>query len=345
MKVTHFKTPFLCVMPDLTQTGGVQTAGREAVAAIVEQVGETECSVLTHAVGGSRASTARRALLLRPARVVVVWHLNLLRVTPLVVGRHTRTVLFLHGIECWKQLSAVDRFLARRSDLIVSNSDYTWRRFAGLNGALSRHHHLTVNLGIGRPIQASVETETPPPLPRTIMLGRLDADEDYKGHREVIAAWPGVLAKMPDARLQIVGDGTLLPSLRALAETIGVSQAVDFYGHVDDETRDRLLKGARCLALPSRGEGFGLVYTEAMRVGRPCLVSTLDAGCEVVNPPEAGLAVDPAVPSELVSALCRLMSTSEEWIRWSRQARERYETRFTGQDFRGRFARAVLSGL
>ena len=60
------------------------------------------------------------------------------------------------------------------------------------------------------------------------------------------------------------------------------------FGQVKEDVKQDLLMRCRCLALPSRGEGFGLVYLEAMRMGRPCLVSTVDAAREVVNPPEAG---------------------------------------------------------
>lgn len=97
----------------------------------------------------------------------------------------------------------------------------------------------------------------------------------------------------------------------------------------------------RCLALPSRGEGFGLVYLEAMRMGRPCLVSTLDAGREVVNPPEAGLAADPDDLRELTDAACELLNAGPQWERWSDQARRRYEATFTAEDFQNRLLAAL----
>jgi glycosyltransferase involved in cell wall biosynthesis len=96
--------------------------------------------------------------------------------------------------------------------------------------------------------------------------------------------------------------------------------------------------------MPSRGEGFGLVYLEAMRLGRPCLVSKEDAGHEVVNPPEAGLAVDPGDSEELTKAVVRLMSDGDEWREWSHRARLRYETHYTAEQFQMRLLRA-LDGL
>jgi len=94
--------------------------------------------------------------------------------------------------------------------------------------------------------------------------------------------------------------------------------------------------------MPSRGEGFGLVYLEAMRLGRPCLVSTSDAGRETINPPEAGLAVNPDKPQAVARAICRLLTPGDEWQRWSEQARARYESHFTAQQFQNRLREALL---
>ncbi len=166
--------------------------------------------------------------------------------------------------------------------------------------------------------------------------------EDYKGHRELIGAWPEVQRRMPGAELWIAGDGDLRPDMEHLARKCGVADAVRFFGRVSEERKQELLVACRCLAMPSRGEGFGLVYLEAMRLGRPCLVSNADAGREVVNPPEAGLAADPGDPAALAAALARLLAPSAEWTRWSIQARERYEREFTAQKFQQRLADALL---
>jgi glycosyltransferase involved in cell wall biosynthesis len=93
--------------------------------------------------------------------------------------------------------------------------------------------------------------------------------------------------------------------------------------------------------MPSAGEGFGLVYLEAMRLGRPCLVSTADSGHEVVNPPSAGLAVSRDDPNEIADAVISLMTPGPEWARWSAQARSRYEAEFTA----GRFHQRLLTAL
>ncbi len=173
------------------------------------------------------------------------------------------------------------------------------------------------------------------------MLSRLARGEDYKGHREMISVWPLVRECLPEAELWIAGDGDLRSELEALARTQGLAQCIRFTGYISEEEKQQVLARCSCLALPSQGEGFGLVYLEAMRLGRPCLVSTLDAGREVVNPPEAGLSADPRDPRALGEAVCRLLTPGQEWDEWSLRSRQRYEQHFTAAHFQQRLIEAL----
>jgi len=173
------------------------------------------------------------------------------------------------------------------------------------------------------------------------MIGRIRRSEDYKGHREMIAAWPLVSERVPNAELWIAGEGDLREYLELSVQAFGLTKRIRFLGRVSEEQKQKLLERCQFLALPSRSEGFGLVYLEAMRSGRPCLISLYDAGREVVNPPEAGLAVEPGNPQALSDAICRLMTPGAEWQTWSEQARRRYEQYFTARHFQERLVRAL----
>ena len=157
----------------------------------------------------------------------------------------------------------------------------------------------------------------------------------------MLAAWPRVLARRPRAQLWIVGPGPLGAELQRKVNEQGLDRSVRIYGRLTEDEKQDLLVRCRCLALPSRGEGFGLVYLEAMRVGRPCLVSDVDAGREVLNPPEAGLAVNPDDLEAVADATCRLLSAGPEWDRLSQQARLRYEENFTAKHFQTRLLTAL----
>jgi phosphatidylinositol alpha-1,6-mannosyltransferase len=273
------------------------------------------------------------------APVVYFHHLGLLRLLPFMGVGPARVVLFLHGIESWRRLGSLTGRLLQRVDLFLSNSDFTWRRFLDHNPSLAKRPWARVHLGCGEACELS---PSPDAVPTALMLARLARSEDYKGHREVIAAWPQVLALVPNARLWIAGDGNLRPELQELVCRQGLTNCVRFWGRVDEQQKIDLLRRSRCLLMPSRGEGFGLVYLEAMRLGRPCLVSDCDAGREVVNPPEAGLAVDPANGPPLADACYRLLSSGSQWEEWSRAARERFAARFTATRYQQRLIQALF---
>ncbi len=273
------------------------------------------------------------------ARRVLFWHMGLTKLLPLLGVGRAQVEVFLHGIEVWKPLGRLSSWRLGRVDRFLSNSEFTWQRFTEYNPRFGEAPHTVVHLGIGA--AAAPGNAPPADPPAALMLGRLMSTEAYKGHQETIAAWPRVRASVPGATLWIVGDGDLRPRLERMAAENHCRDSVVFWGRVSEEKKEELLQRCRCLALPSRGEGFGLVYLEAMRLGRPCLVSRYDAGREVVNPPEAGLAVDPNNRADLVDALTRLLQSGTDWDDWSLAGRRRYEARFTAADFQARLLDAV----
>lgn len=332
-------TELLGVFPSLESLGGVQASGRDAWQGIVSQIGQQQASFFGYQPGASKTRAALTALgKRRQGGILLVWHLDLLKLVPLMAGAAARVVVFLHGIEAWRPQDSLTRWALGKVDLFLSNSDHTWERFAAFNPGFREAPHATVHLGAGEPGGDSVPT--PDAKPVALLLGRMLRSEDYKGHRQMIEAWPRVLDMSPDAELWIAGDGDLRPGLEQLARD---RRGVRFFGRISEKQKQDLLARCRCLAMPSRGEGFGLVYLEAMRLGRPCLVSDRDGGREVVNPPEAGLAVDPDDPCQLAAATARLLRAGSEWDHWSLQARRRYESRFTAQHFRQRLNEALFT--
>jgi phosphatidylinositol alpha-1,6-mannosyltransferase len=350
----------MCLFSGLSgaNAGGVQESGRIAWHAVVEHArsvggsaallvyGEAEDADLELGCDSSLAETNRWSFLRKAAMrrwdtpLLCFWHLDLLQLLPLLRVGDTEVVLFLHGIEAWRPQSwLVQRFLPR-VNRFLSNSQFTWQRFLEFQPQLVGKPHQVVPLGIGEALLD--EPPTPDEPPTALMLGRLQKGEDYKGHREIITAWPGVRERVPGALLWIAGDGDLRPELEALADRVGVSDAVCFWGRVSDGQKQDLLQRSRCMAMPSRGEGFGLVYLEAMRLGRPCLVSNCDAGQEVVSPPDAGLAVDPGQPGELIEALGRLLGDGAEWNQFAHDSRRRYQNAFTARQFQRRLVDALF---
>ncbi len=334
--------------------GGVQASARIAWEAVTERAEAPELLVYANENHIDASGNGNGTLIVNSKRKAVyhaltrkwsqdfvfVWHLGLLRLLPFFRFSKVRVVVMLLGIEAWKKHAGLTRKQLEKVDLFLSISDHTWRDFLQFNGQFEDKPHQTVLLGIGNPLQG--ETPAPSATPAALMLSRLSKAEDYKGHREVIRVWSRVVRSVPGAELWIVGDGDLRKNLEELVTQLDLGKQVRFRGRVSEETKEKLLQDCRCLLMPSRGEGFGLVYLEAMRVGRPCLVSTLDAGSEVVNPPEAGLAANPDNEDELANSICRLLEDGPEWEQWSAQARRRYEENYTAKHFQERLLAALF---
>ncbi len=337
----------LMLAPTTELIGGIQTSGRIAWEALARGGDATlfcycaagsparPWSTSSEVHAGTKAEAAFTVLRRQwDADLVLVWHLGLLKLLPLFRLGKAKVAVGLFGIDAWEPLDPVTRMLAARADLLISISDYTWRRFVESNPSFKDARHAIVHLGLGEPLRE----ETPPPAepPVALMISRLEESERYKGHHEMIAAWPRVRAAVPSAELWIVGEGGLRPELERRARDAGVGESVRFFGAVSEQKKLDLVRASRLLALPSRKEGFGLVYLEAMRLGRPCLVSDADAGEEVVSPPLAGVSASPTDLPVLARAVERLLRDGPEWSTWSQQARERYETRFTAFHFQQR---------
>jgi phosphatidylinositol alpha-1,6-mannosyltransferase len=269
--------------------------------------------------------------------VVLFWHLGMLKLLPFLrIGTSSKVAVYLHGTEAWAPFDRSVNRLMNRVDLFLANSDFTWLRFGDQHPELVNKPWRRVALGLGEPAPAADASSRPV----AIMIGRMARTEGYKGHGEVLEAWPMVERALPGAELCIVGTGDLEADLRGRAKRLALN-SVRFTGSVTEQQKHELLCQSRCLLMPSSGEGFGLVYLEAMRLGRPCLVSHLDAGQEVVNPPEAGLAADRSNMPELSSAVVRLLADTPEQRSMSVNAKRRYEAHFTARHFSSRLLRAL----
>jgi phosphatidylinositol alpha-1,6-mannosyltransferase len=168
------------------------------------------------------------------------------------------------------------------------------------------------------------------------------ADDLYKGHASLIDCWPRVSAAVPGARLTFAGRGTRLTELRDRAAASPVAGSIEFRGFVPEDELDALYLSARVFALPSRGEGFGLVFVEAMRHGLPVVATVHDAGSEVNVDGVTGYNVNLDRPDELPDRLVRLLSDPPHAAALGAAGRRRWAEHFRASAFEARLD-AVLT--
>lgn len=241
--------------------------------------------------------------------------------------------VWMHGVEAWEHLRPGHAAVFRRAALVVVNSHHTLERYRALHGDLPQAAVCWL---------ATEEDEAPPPRPPrldapvVLILSRVDAGDAYKGHRELIEAWPSVLAAVPGARLLIAGGGSGLADIERLARSSGIAHSTELCGFVPEAELQTLWQRADVFAMPSRGEGFGLVYVEAMRQGIPIIASVHDAGHEINVDGKTGYNVDLGQPSQLAARLTELIAAPQLRRRMGEAGRARWRQHFRYSAFRDR---------
>lgn len=293
--------------------------------------------------GGSRPAFVLRAvtMLLRRPHLVLLGHANFsLLGWALARVSGARLVIFLHGVEAWERLPALRRFGLRRADDWIAVSACTANRAASANDLphdrVSVLHHCLTD-------PAGMPDLREPPGPSILTVGRIVAAEGYKGHDRVIRAMPALLNCFPDLIYHIVGDGDGRPALESLVRVEGVEDAVWFHGIVSDADLNRLYADASVFVMPSKGEGFGFVFLEAMAHGLPVVAGNADAAPEAVADGETGFLVDPESVDEIIDAAKALLLDPVLRERMGRAGRERVMRQFSYEVFSRRLV--TLLGL
>ncbi len=310
-------------------------------------------SSMTYApCGGSRPAfvrqAIRQALQVHPG-LILTGHVNF---APLgwTLARLTRAplVTFLYGIDAWAPLSRARRLALQRSDRIIAISHYTATRAAQANAldpAKIRVLHNCLDPQLER-TQASQSLGSSPEFlrvppdqpagdhgPSLLTVARMSLAEQYKGHDVVIRAMPELLRRFPDLRYDIVGDGDARPGLQALAQQLGVAAAVHFHGIVSEAELQEHYARASLFIMPSRAEGFGFVFLEAMAHGLPVIGGNMDATPEVVVHGETGFLVDPTSSGQIADAVAGLLAAPDRRERMGAAGQRRVEEYFSFASF------------
>lgn len=175
-------------------------------------------------------------------------------------------------------------------------------------------------------------------LPHIAVVGRL---VPHKRVEHVLRAAAILRRRHPGLRISVVGDGWWSDRLQQVADTLGVSDLVDFLGFVDEKTKHRVYASASLLALPSLKEGWGIVVMEAATHGVPTVAYRNAGGvAESILDGRTGVLVDGEV-SDYARAIDTLLSDPEHSASLGEAARKRAEE-FTWAATANAFA-AVLS--
>lgn len=151
-----------------------------------------------------------------------------------------------------------------------------------------------------RPLPPAVPAVLPAQQRHVIFVGRL---ERVKGPDVLLRAWAHLLTVRRDMVLHVVGDGSLAPALRALAERLGLGPTVVWHGVADAAQVAGLLAAGDAVAISSRSESIPLVFSEALQMGAPLAVTDVGDMGVLVRQHGLGLVAPPEDPVAFARAL------------------------------------------
>jgi phosphatidyl-myo-inositol dimannoside synthase len=291
----------------------IQVLARHVPDAGEELPGKVRMSGALGKVGFALHALAAAAQLEQPF-IVFCGHIHFVPLAA-VLGRLRQAPVWLqvHGIEAWQRPSPMRAFATERVQLITAVSRHTRRRL--LSWTTQSHARVRV-------LPNTVEERFSPGPKREDLLarfalegkkvlltvGRLSAQEQYKGHDRVICALPELLTRHPEVCYLVVGDGDDRGRLETLAQQTGVPGHVVFTGAVTQDELPDYYRLADVFVMPSTGEGFGIAFVEAAAAGLLVVGCGVDGSRDALREGQLGAMAAPS-PGGVFAAVHGLLSS------------------------------------
>jgi glycosyltransferase involved in cell wall biosynthesis len=163
------------------------------------------------------------------------------------------------------------------------------------------------------------------------VIGKIARMVDIKNHDALLDAAPEIIARHPDARFLLVGDGPLLEHLRSRASQMGIGEHIIFTGVVPRERIPEMLAAMDVLAHTALYEGLPRVLAQALAMGKPCVAFDADGAREVVVPEETGYLVCPGDTAGIAAAVSRLLQDPKLRAQMGEAGRRRVDPAFRAE--------------
>lgn len=328
-------------------TGGIEKVARVAGKALCSLAEESAASVQVYSMydkqgdvlpqyipadsfrgfGGARVAFVTEAVKWgRQADLVLLSHLNLLTIGYAIkkLSPKTKLVLMAHGIEVWAPLPAWKVAMLKACDRVLAVSRFTADKVRQLYG-LKEDNVRVLNNCLDPFLAPAVQGGKSERLLQRygltrenkvlFTLTRLSSAERYKGYDEVIMALKALQAEDASLKYLVVGkyDGEEKARLDRLVRQQGLTGSVIFAGFIPDNELADHFNLADVYIMPSRGEGFGIVFVEALYYGLPVIAGNRDGSADAVLNGKLGRLVNPTDTREIVHGIQAVLGAGNEY--------------------------------
>lgn len=287
----------------------------------------------------SKKKLITHAILNRPKTdVLIVGHLGLAPLAhALKILRRVRNYdVILHGIEAWKPVSPLNRRALLAARNIIATTNYTVEE-------CGKSNHIPADRFKVIPLCADERKVTPSPIFelngefKLLCVARQDASERYKGFEQIFEAMAQLRLTNPDIHLNLVGTGDDQTRLKQVEEELGISDQVTFWGTLSDEELAAAYRDCDVYVMPSAREGFGIVFLEAMRHGKPCIGGNHGGTPDVIEHGKSGYLLEYGDVAALVDYMRSLADDPLVRRSLGERGAELVEDRFSFQYFRSSY--------
>lgn len=271
---------------------------------------------------GRRSFISQSILAGRNADIIILSHINLSVVGLLVktINPKCKIWLIAHGIEVWRPLSSLKKMLLKRCDKVVCVSNFTRQQMINLH-QVEPEKCTVLNNAVDPFMKLPMSFEKPDRLLKQhwlsdenqviFTLTRLASTEQYKGHDQVIKVISRLKTRFPKVRYLLAGQYDHQEEIRIqkLISDYKVDEEVILPGFIPENELSDYFLLADLFVLPSKKEGFGIVFIEALACGLPVICGNVDGSVDAIRDGELGKAINPDGLNELEETLSDYLST------------------------------------
>jgi phosphatidyl-myo-inositol dimannoside synthase len=360
------------LFPELDAPGGIQRAGRHIALVMSEyaaskkweyrflslndsqelhrmRVGEREFVFTGSARGKAGYFGAAMKAARRKPKLILAAHPNLAPIVEAMglLARGSKSIVCTHGIEVWEKLARRRRSALKRSNLVLAPSKVTADSVVLLQGVAESRVRV-LHWGLDPDFETKLigldGVKVPEGFPQgrvILTVGRWLETERYKGMDTLIKAMPRLLLRWPDVQLVLVGEGDDRQWLLDIARQSGVQRRVHFLSGLSYSQLSACYAAAEIFALPSRGEGFGFVYLEAMARGKPVIGGAHGGAPEVIRDGVTGYLVQHDDTEQLATSIDTLLTNPDLGREMGARGKERVEKEFRFSVFSKEFKKIL----
>jgi len=227
-------------------------------------------------------------------------------------------IVIAHGIEAWGIKGKWQRKALEEASIIIAVSEYTRKRIIEQFPKTEDRIFMLPNSVNGELF--TIKEKSKPLIQKLgldgakiiLTVSRLYPAERDKGYYKVIGALPLLKEKSLSVKYIIVGSGSknfgdARNEILVYAQKKGVIDNVILPGFVSDKDLVDYYNLCDVFIMPSKQEGFGIVFAEALACGKPVIVGNKDASREAIMNGELGLLVDPENVEKIAEALAHIL--------------------------------------